>query len=134
MQSLARLQHLNELPEPPLARLRLLGVVQSVENRIAVLAVERLKELLCTGTCSQAARKSRGIVIVRWDAYAAFHRPSRFAASTCAWPAGVSRLWARKRSTAAQLIFDHLLRGPRGVKRCRHHPALLDAVCPSIHP
>src|SRR2546427_4378159 len=44
----------------------------------------------------------------------------------------VSRPWARKRSTAPQLILDHLLRGPRRVKRCRHHPSLLDAVCPSI--
>src|SRR2546428_5486772 len=54
MQGLARLQHLNELLQPSLARLRLLGVLQSVENRIAVLAVERLKELLCMGTCNQS--------------------------------------------------------------------------------
>src|SRR5881396_2016153 len=60
MESLARLQHLNELPEPPLARLRLLGVVQSVENRIAVLAVERLKEFLCTGTCRQGRAQITG--------------------------------------------------------------------------
>src|SRR5437660_11519731 len=60
MQRLARLQHLNELLQPSLARLRLLGIVQSVENRIAVLAVERLKELLGTGTCNQGRLQVRG--------------------------------------------------------------------------
>src|SRR5690348_18398075 len=53
MQSFARLQHTNELLQPPLARLRFLSVLQAVENRIAVLAVERLKELLGTGPGNQ---------------------------------------------------------------------------------
>src|SRR6185295_8268840 len=53
MQSFARLEHTNELLQSPLARLRSLRVLQSVENRIAVLAVERLKELLGTGPGNQ---------------------------------------------------------------------------------
>jgi hypothetical protein len=46
MQRLTRRQHADELLQPTLARLRLLRVLEPVEVGIAVLAIERLKELL----------------------------------------------------------------------------------------
>src|SRR3954453_17782192 len=38
-------QHLDELLQAPLARLRALGVVEAIEDRVAVLGVERGKVL-----------------------------------------------------------------------------------------
>jgi len=52
----------------------------------------------------------------RWDA--ASQRPSAFARSTSASPAGFIRPAAVSSPTFSTLIFDHLLRGRRGVKRC----------------
>src|SRR5580692_3930385 len=47
VQRLACFEHLNELQQSPLASLRFFCVVQSIENGIAVLAVERFEELSC---------------------------------------------------------------------------------------
>src|SRR6202021_1763063 len=92
------------------------------------------KNLSAIGEAANAAFRSSGTMIVLWGAYAADQRPSVLAASICSNPAALSLPWARKRSTAAQLTCDHLLLGPRGVKRWHHHPSVLDLVWPSIQP
>src|ERR1700721_2112019 len=92
------------------------------------------KKFPTNGKAAKSAFRSSGTMIVLWGAYAADQRPSVIAAFICSNPAGLSLPWARKRSTAAQLTCDHLLLGPRGVKRWHHHPSALDLVCPSIQP
>ena len=56
---LAGLEHGDELREPPCPRLRPLGVVEPVEDRVAVLAVERLEERLGGGPCFELALGGR---------------------------------------------------------------------------
>src|ERR1700722_9204841 len=92
------------------------------------------KNFLAIGEAANAAFRSSGTMIVLWGAYAADQRPSVIAAFICSNPAALSSLWAHKLSTAAELTCDHLLLGPRGVKRWHHHPSALDLVCPSIQP
>ena len=60
------------------------------------------------------------MVAVRCDSYASAQWPSAFAASTSARPAGCISPEVMSASAFPQLILDHLLRGPRGVKRWSH--------------
>ncbi len=71
---------------------------------------------------------------VRWESYACSQRPSAFACSTWASPAGCIAPEAISPSALAQLILDHRLRGPRGVKRWSHQVSSNEPFCPSIQP
>ena len=122
MQPLAAGEHLDELRDPPGARLRALGVVDAVQDRVAVVAVELARTRPSrAGSASRARWRSSGTWMSARRSYAASHRPSAFARSTSASPAGRIRPSAMRRSTFSRLIFDHFERERRGVNRCRKY-------------
>ncbi len=63
------------------------------------------------------------------DAYAAAHRPSRFASATLARPAGCMRPSAARRSTVRRFASDQTLRGRRG-EPLREVPLVLPVDLP----
>jgi hypothetical protein len=68
------------------------------------------------------------------EAYAASHLPSSFASSTSRSPAGCISPRSISSVALSRLIFDHLLRVRRGVKRCRKKRSSKPAFWLSIHP
>jgi hypothetical protein len=129
------LEHRDELLDAGPARLGLLRVVDAIEDRVAVGAVERLEELpRARAFPFKAARRSSGTSIVRAPEYAASHRPSAWAASTSRSPAGCISPRAMRSVAFSRLIFDHRLRSVRGVNRWRQWSSSPAAFCPSIHP
>jgi hypothetical protein len=69
-----------------------------------------------------------------WLSYAASQRPSAFARSTSARPAGRIFPAAISRSAFSRLTLDHVLRPRRGVNRCRKKHSSSASRRPSIHP
>lgn len=67
------------------------------------------------GLAAKAAAKSSGTTAVRGESYACSQRPSAFARSTSAKPAGRIRPASISAATFSRLIFDQMLRFPRGV-------------------
>ena len=117
---LAGLEHRDELLEPAGARLGPLRVLEPVEDRVAVAAVEPREERR-----RRRARVELALEVVRHGDRAlarrrrrpSARRPSR--ARPRRRPAGRMRPAAVSASTLARLIFDQLLRARRGVKRWR---------------
>ena len=89
MKRLPAPEHLDELLEPARARLGLLGVLEAIEDRVAVLAVERRERLRAPRGRRRAPPAGRaGPRCCAATRYAASQRPSAFARSTSASPAG----------------------------------------------
>src|ERR1700744_2440620 len=78
--------------------------------------------------------KSCGIVIVAEPAEALSQRPSAFAASTCANPAGAIRPSAISAVAWAEFLADPLEFDFLGGSRCKKESASSGCFCPSIHP
>jgi len=82
----------------------MLLVRKASANRLILRSVVKVRR--ARGSASIAARRSGGIDASDADrigAYAAAHRPSAFAASTCRCPAGCMRLAAVSRATWSRL-------------------------------
>ena len=120
VKSLPAPEHLDELLEPARARLGLLGVVQAIEDRVAVLAVERGE----APPRPRGPRRARpaGRAGPRCCAVSRRRRPSgrrpsrarsRRARRGASGPRSISA------STLPTLIFDHFERARRGVYFCR---------------
>ena len=62
------------------------------------------------------------------------HRPFRFAFSIALSPAGIVRPLATSCSAFSLLIFDQMLRAPRGVNFCSHASESWACFCTSIQP
>ena len=117
---LAGLEHGDELLQPARARLGLLRVLEPVEDRVAVAAVEAGEE-----RGGRGARVELALQVVghgdrapgRRRRRPSGRRPSR--ARPRAGPPGACGPRRSARSTFSRLIFDHVLRARRGVKRWR---------------
>jgi hypothetical protein len=73
-------------------------------------------------------------ITTRMSAPAASHRPSFFARSTSASPAGFIVPASMSATALSRLIFDQMLFGPRGVNRWSHAASSSLPFCPSTHP
>ncbi len=114
MQQTPRGQHADELLDAPRARVRFFGGGHPEENRVFVLAIQRLKERLCGGDPIQC-----GLKIFRDNrragGYAACHRPVCLAVVIAASPEGFIRPALMSARARCVLRFDQMLRGRRGV-------------------
>ena len=131
---LAAREHRDELGDPLRARLRPLRVLDAVEDRVAVVAVELLEELARGRVgVERGAQVVRHLAVVR-RVVGGSQRPSAFARSTSASPAGCIAPRAISASALARLIFDQIERARRGVKRWRYQSSSMRLAWPSIQP
>ena len=112
-------EHLHELLDPFRLRLVLLRGLDPVEDRVAVPAVE-LGERRCRPSCSSSVQPRAPVEVsaVLGASYATSQRPSAFARSISASPAGCIRPSSMSSSARATFRFDHMLRFARGTQRC----------------
>ena len=127
-------QHLDELRDASRPRFRLLGILNAMQDGVAVLAVQRREKFSRLAVAVERAlqvrrhgRRALGVVGV-------LHRPSRCAAAIAARPAGLMRWPLMSASALVRLIFDHLLLALRGVNFCSQYVSSSAFFWPSIQP
>jgi len=117
---LAGLEHRDELSQPPSPRVGLLGVVEPVDDRVAILLLSSAKNASAFGRASSSALEVVGDGAAPLSLVGCLQqRPSAFARSTSARPAGRILPSAISCSALSRLIRDHRLRCRRGVNRWR---------------
>ena len=112
MNALARLEHGDELRQPAGARLGPLGVLQAVQDGVAIAAVERVEERAAPRGSASAAARSSGTTRCSGRRRRRSQRPSARARSTSASPAGCIAPGAISASALARLTFDHFAARP----------------------
>ena len=113
MDALAAGEHGHERLDPPGAGRGPLGVLDAVEDGVAVAAVERLEEGAAAGSRSSSRARSSGTWAALCGSYAASQRPSARARSTSRRPDGCISPRSIRSSALARLTCDHLLRRAR---------------------
>jgi hypothetical protein len=127
-------EHRHELLDPPRSGLGALGVRDAVQKAVAVGAGERREEGLRLRILIERRPE------VGRDGGSALPLVGGVPAAVGAGLVTLARPDGRIRSPAinsvalSRLIRDHLLRGPRGVKRWSQKRSSNARFCPSIHP
>jgi hypothetical protein len=130
----AGLEHCYELRESPHTRLGLLGVLEAVKDRVAVLATELREERLGLWASVELALEIIGDGDPLLALVGCLPAPIRLRALDCGSPAGRILPEAISSSAFSRLMRDHLLRGCRGVNRWRKYRSSRASRRPSIHP